>query len=101
STAVVTINSKVGAEALSRGMPVLTFGNAFYTNRGLTPHFANWEQVAQWFQQALFAKNPVSPRWLQFLENVWRNSFATELYDLTPSNVQEFSLCIKTVIRSK
>jgi hypothetical protein len=98
STAVVTINSKVGAEALSRGMPVLTFGNAFYTNRGLTPHFADWAQVREWFQQALQGKGAVSQNWLHFLENVWRDSFPTELYDLTPANVQDFKKAIEKVI---
>jgi hypothetical protein len=100
STAVVTINSKVGAEALSRGLPVITFGNAFYTNRGLTPHFSDWKQVENWFQQALQPPKAVSQNWLSFLENVWRDSFPTELYDLTPSNVQDFAGCVKQVIGS-
>ncbi len=101
SNAVVTINSKVGAEALSRGMPVLTFGNAFYTNRGLTPHFADWKQVEAWFNQALQSKGAVSENWLHFLGNVWRDSFPTELYDLSPGNVQDFSRCIEKVLNSK
>jgi len=101
STAVVTINSKVGAEALSRGMPVLTFGNAFYTNRNLTPHFANWDQVRDWFQKALQPRGSVSADWLKFLENVWRDSYPTELYDLRPGNVADFAESVRSRLNLK
>jgi hypothetical protein len=94
TTGVVTINSKVGAEALSRGLPVITFGNAFYTNRGLTPHYSDWNQVRAWFQEAAKSKGPMSASWKQFLENVWRSSYPTELYDLTPSNVEDFAQAV-------
>lgn len=87
--AVVTINSKVGAEAYCKGIPVFTFGKAFYTEKGLIPHFENWNQARSWLHQPVPLKSLMD--WKSFLDQVWESSIATELYDLSPINVENFS----------
>ncbi|MEZ0392923.1 MAG: hypothetical protein ACAH59_11955 [Pseudobdellovibrionaceae bacterium] len=101
SSGVVTINSKVGAEALSQGIPTLTFGKAFYTERGFAPHFQDWAQVEallqKWLGSEASARVP-NPEWILFLAQVWEQSFETELYDLTESNVASFARTLTTVL---
>lgn len=93
SHAVITINSKVGAEAISLGLPVFTFGNGFYTNQGLCPHFHDWQQVKEWM--SLEIKPKTDPKdWAEFLTSLWSNSFETELYD---SNLQQIELFAKAI----
>ena len=96
ATGVITINSKVGAEALTKGMNVITFGKAFYTNKDFAPHFNSWSEfqstVATWKK----SNQPLAPsdNWVRFLEQVWENSFANELYDLKPENVKSLAQAI-------
>lgn len=94
---VITINSKVGAEALSKGQPVISFGRAFYTNEGYAISFQDWSQV-QGVLQNWSTENPVSkptPEWIHFLAQVWDHSSATELYDLESKNVGQFAQSIQ------
>ncbi len=99
---VVTINSKVGAEAITKGLPVFTFGNAFYTNIGFAEHFQSWTQFAtvmeKWLRPNADADTSHA-KWIEFLAQVWQDSFATELYDLTPTNVDKFAGAIASLPR--
>jgi len=98
ASGIVTINSKVGAEAMVKGLPVLSFGKAFYTEKGYTHHFSNWNEIKPLFQKWASQKREtlsVNPEWIQFLNCVWQTSFPTELYDLTPSNVDDFANSLK------
>jgi hypothetical protein len=82
---------------MSRGLAVLTFGKAFYANKGLTPHFSDWKQVEAWFQSCLQnTSQSLSPELSNFLENVWRDSFRAELYDLNKANVEDFAQAIQS-----
>lgn len=47
ATAVVTINSSVGVEALVLGRPVITVGNAFYNIEGLVSHARNGHELIE------------------------------------------------------
>lgn len=100
SSAVVTINSKVGAEAITKGLPTATFGKAFYTDEGFAHHFKSWEEFTSTLRNWTESKDllPVEPlakqNWENFLVQVWEQSFNTELYDLTPANVERFAQAI-------
>jgi hypothetical protein len=102
ATGVVTINSKVGAEALSKGLPVLSFGNAFYTNKGYTQHFSNWSELPALFTKWLdktYRPQKSAGEWNQFLNCVWQDSFPTELYDLRPGNIRDFTDSVANVLK--
>lgn len=95
--AIVTINSKVAAEALTKGMPVVSFGKAFYTQQGYTNEFTSWTQfqslLQSWKDQPPVLKT--SPLWIEFLERVWQDSFENELYDLNSQNVRKFAQAVE------
>jgi hypothetical protein len=88
---VITINSKVGAEGISLGLPVISFGSAFYTKKPYCLPFENWSQfqaeVKNW---TLGKRNQTNPAWIQFLSQVWEDSVAVELYDQKPNNISNF-----------
>ena len=98
----ITINSKVGAEALSKGFPVISFGKAFYTQQGFTTEFTSWSQLKQdignW--PAIRISTDAPKPWLAFLAQVWENSFPSELYDLSDAQVQDFSSACATILQS-
>ncbi len=96
TTAVVTINSKVGAEAFSKGIPVITFGKAFYTERGIVPHFEDWQKLSEWLKNPTYPAN--SKAWKDFLGKVWDDSYPTELYDLSSNNIEKFAQAINEKI---
>lgn len=98
STAIITINSKVGAEARSKGLPVLTFGKAFYTETEFTYKFSDWValkmQLSEW-QKARFKHSSEEQKlWFGFLSNTWDASQPIELYDNQPNNIAAFSKAI-------
>lgn len=99
---VLTINSKVGAEALSRGLPVISFGAAFYTDHPSQEKFKDWTQFKKIVQTWTDSTNPVRPvpaEWTRFLGQVFDHSKATELYELSPKNVENFAHAIAGYIR--
>lgn len=100
SCGVLTINSKVGAEALSSGLPVQTYGSAFYTDQGYAVQFKDWSETAslfrQWIQNAPHLERTADKAWIDFLIRGWYFSHALELYDLTPANVDVFAEAILT-----
>ena len=92
---VLTINSKVGAEAISMGLPVISFGKAFYTESGHTQQFTNWHDVEKTLANWVSEKNPDNSgkqkQWREFLGQVWQDSYPIELYDNRPDNVALFA----------
>lgn len=102
TSGVVTINSKVGAEAMCKGLPVLSFGKAFYTEKDYTHHFSNWNEIRPLFENWASRKKDsqtVNPEWIQFLNCVWQTSSPTELYDLTPTNIEDFTNSVKKTLK--
>ena len=89
---VLTINSKVGAEALSMGLPILSFGKAFYTDTQFTQRFTSWNKLKEQTQSWTLAhrKNNPDPAWIYFLSQVWQDSTQCELYDLQADNIENF-----------
>lgn len=92
AAAVVTVNSKSGAEALLHGTPVVVLGNAFYENCPLVCRVAGLAGLHDALSRAL---DPAlaydSEAALPFFQAVWDASCPAELYDLTPDNVTSFS----------
>ena len=93
SSAIVTINSKVGAESLLYNKAVFSFGKAFYTGRGYTYSCDKVNDIVK----ALKSEQKLTPNqdseisWNSFLEIVWQNSWPVELYELSTENVKNFA----------
>ena len=94
SEAVVTINSKVGAEALMQGKPVVVLGSCFYRGRGLTVDVGSLPELGDELHQGLSTKGLQKPNEVgirSMLRDVHASSRPGELYVGTIDNVQRFS----------
>ncbi len=97
SCGVVTINSKVGAEAMALGKKVFAFGNAFYTDSGLVEKFQSWLGLERFLQKCVYSHvtaNVVEKNnsdLVQFLNLVWAQSSPSELYQNDPQNIKNFT----------
>lgn len=97
SCGVVTINSKVGAEAMALGKKVFAFGNAFYTDSGLVEKFKSWLQLESFLQNCAkdVGLNPSSSgssaALVEFLSLIWAQSSPSELYQNESTNIKNFT----------
>ena len=86
--AIVTVNSKSGAEALLLGKPVLALGDSFYRD---SPHVTRIDKLADLpsaLRSAIERPTHVdSSEIAAYFQAVWDSSYAGELYDLSDSNV--------------
>ena len=96
--AVVTVNSKAGAEALLYRRPVLALGDSFYRDSGLvTVIDALRDLPARLAGAAIPQEEDVN----RFLQDVWSASVPGELYDVRDENVAEFAASLLGVLRSE
>lgn len=100
SCGVITINSKVGAEALTMGKKVFAFGNCFYSDSGLVQKFKTWDDFENYLIQQSHSQQNLqrSQELVQFLSRVWHQSAPTELYDNNPENVKDFAKAVISAI---
>jgi capsule polysaccharide export protein KpsC/LpsZ len=95
--AVVSVNSKSGAEALLLSKPVFVLGDAFYRGYGLTTDLDAPGALRPLLRQALAAPVPVNEaRRAAFFSAVWRESHLGELYVTAPENLDTFSQTLLT-----
>ena len=92
--AVITINSKVGAEALMQGKPLFVLGQAFYRNHGISYDISSISELEK--ELTVFLKNKSnlcsSNKKIQdFLNAVWAKSLPGELYVNTSENINKFA----------
>jgi len=89
---VVTINSKVGAEALMLGKQVVTLGDAFYSNSPLVRRVGRLGDIDSMIGAMLGQNSSPSPEDVeQFFGQVWEASRAGELYVMEPENMRAFT----------
>jgi capsule polysaccharide modification protein KpsS len=93
ATVIITINSKVGAEAILYGKPVVVFGDSFYSKSNLVYYSNNITAAKKYFNDKLYLayENPEQNKILEFFTNLFRKSCKGELYELTPENINNFS----------
>lgn len=91
--AVLTINSKVGAEAIALGVPVIVLGECFYSNSELVHQVRSLSDVKNLLQSISDGALPHSSKEsrIQFFSKIWSQTRPGELYDLAGSNVQTFA----------
>lgn len=90
--AVVTVNSKSGAEALLLGKPVMVLGDAFYRPCRLV-HAVDRLGDLPTILAALVSRRerPDEAGVEAYFQDIWDRSFPGELYDRAPDNVQRFA----------
>jgi hypothetical protein len=94
ATAVITINSKVGVEALMQGKPLFVLGQAFYRNHGISYDISSISELEKKLTDFLKNKSnlrPCNKKIQDFLNAVWEKSLPGELYVNTPENINKFA----------
>lgn len=89
SACVVTINSKVGFEAIMQGKPVVVLGKTFYRNKGVTIDAENISDIKNAINKALGMSIDNNKR-NHFLNSAYKWSYSGELYENSPENVNNF-----------
>jgi hypothetical protein len=90
---VITINSKVGAEALMQGRRVIVLGSPYYAAMKGASTLQNIEELPE----ALFChENDTHKPDYDFLSMVYCNSFKGELYNEEQVNISDFAFSLKT-----
>jgi hypothetical protein len=96
--AVISVNSKSGAEALLLGKPVVVMGDAFYRSCPLVHTVDRLADVPARLREALRA-GPFDPsRAAPYFEAAWRKSLPGELYVGDPGLLDTFAASLRAAI---
>jgi hypothetical protein len=82
---VITVNSKVGFEALCAGLPVVTLGPSFYRGHGCTLDASSVEEAAAAVVAGVPPPSPLAVDTL--LGRIWSASHPAELYVQRPESL--------------
>ncbi|MCP9451739.1 MAG: hypothetical protein NNA23_03535 [Nitrospira sp.] len=97
--AVVTVNSKSGAEALLLGRPVIVLGDAFYTDCALVRKLDSLLALPEILREILNAPPQLDPFNIhRYFQDVWEVSYPGELYDVSKDNVLLFAQSLRSVV---
>jgi hypothetical protein len=96
--AVVSVNSKSGAEALLLGKPVLVLGDAFYSRCPLAFRVPKLSELADRLQEALTSSG-VDRAAAPYFQTAWNLSLPGELYATAPEHVAAVAQSILTVVQ--
>jgi len=99
--AVLTVNSKSGAEALLLGKKVLVLGDAFYRPCRLAEAVGKLVDIPSILSRALTdtSTQPTGPV-QSYFQNVWDRSSPGELYDITAANIGCFAESLLRYMRN-
>ncbi|HYT77602.1 MAG TPA: hypothetical protein VEL79_22800 [Vicinamibacterales bacterium] len=89
--AIVTINSKSGAEGLLRGRRVVALGDSFYRASGLVATVDRPSDLPAVLRRTLAAAPPAPEDIGRFFQQVYDTSYPGELYLDTPDNCEAFT----------
>lgn len=90
SACVVTINSKVGFEAIMQSKPVVVLGKAFYRGHGVTVDADGIADVKRAIKTAIESFAPDGNIRTAFLNSAFAWSLEGELYEFSPANVDKY-----------
>ncbi|MET0676956.1 MAG: capsule biosynthesis protein [Bradyrhizobium sp.] len=96
--AVVSVNSKSGAEAVLLGKPVVVMGDAFYRACPLVFAVDRVSDVPQRLRDALRAPSFDPAEAAPYFETAWRQSFPGELYVNSPQQLDTFAASLLSAI---
>jgi capsule polysaccharide export protein KpsC/LpsZ len=91
SQSVITINSKVGVEAIVQQKSVIVLGPTFYRGKNLTMDVEALKDLPEVIQQALISEKLNVENVRDFLALVYMWSWPGELFDNAPENIEAFS----------
>ncbi len=97
AAAVVTINSKSGAEAIMLGRPVVVLGDAFYRESGLV-EATTPSELPRVLEGVLGVAQPRPEAVASYFQDVWNATHAGELYDASPENCVVFAASLAQVL---
>jgi len=83
----VTVNSKVGFEALMQGRKVVVVGDVFYKNKGVTYDLDNIKNLRKVVRSALEASPPCKEKIMDFLIKAYQWSYPCELFYMEEDNL--------------
>lgn len=102
ASAVITVNSKSGAEALLVGTPVVVLGDAFYRGCRLVHAINRLQDLPDIVTKILRASSRTdSTAANAFFTDVWIQSFPGELYDTMPQNIAQISDSLQAYLAAK
>lgn len=100
--AVVSVNSKSGAEALLVGKPVIVLGDAFYAESGLVTRVAALAELPRAIGGVLQQRPvPVRIEVERFFSRVWRSSLEGDLYVAEETNAESFARSLHRALAAR
>ena len=96
--AIVSVNSKSGAEAVLLGKPVVVMGDAFYRSCPLVFAVDRLSDVPQRLREALRAQSFDPAKAAPYFETAWRKSFPGELYIENPQQLDTFATSLLSAV---
>jgi len=92
AAAIVTVNSKVGAESLLYNKKVVCLGNGFYWNSGVVTKIDGFQSLQQWLIKLRDGSvaDPDSESILKYFCYVMSQSYPFELYHHEEGNLQRY-----------
>ena len=100
AAAVVSVNSKSGAEAVLLGKPVVVMGDAFYRSCPLVFAVDGLKNVPQRLREALAAPRFDPAAAAPYFETAWRKSFPGELYVDNPQQLDIFATSLLAAVNA-
>jgi hypothetical protein len=98
--AIVSVNSKSGAEAVLLGKPVVVMGDAFYRSCPLVFAVDRLSDVPQRLREALGAQGFDPANAAPYFETAWRKSFLGELYIDNPQQLDTFAASLLSAVNA-
>ena len=98
--AVVSVNSKSGAEAVLLGKPVVVMGDAFYRSCPLVFAVDRLSDVPRRLREALRTQGFDPAKAAPFFETAWRKSFPGELYIDNPQQLDTFAASLLSAVNA-
>jgi hypothetical protein len=94
---IITVNSKVGVEAIMQGKPVVVLGKTFYRGKGVTIDVEDINDVSKAISEAIGLR-PDMEKSRHFLNRAFKWSYKGELYENSPENVDYFYGSLKSFL---
>lgn len=85
---VVTVNSKVGFEAIMQRKKVVVVGDAFYKNNGVTFDLENINEVGRVIDKAIQSEPASVEKVNEFLQKIYKWSYPCELFYMEKENME-------------
>lgn len=98
--AIVSVNSKSGAEAALLGKPTVVMGDAFYRSCPLVFAVDRLSDVPQRLREALRAQGFDPAKAAPYFETAWRKSFPGELYVDNPQQLDIFATSLLAAVNA-